>query len=86
MKSISRKISEYAYQFWMRHQMTEWPTVRQTAKSLSIKQAEIENAAGEEYCTQSYNCYPPQPFGEHEVCAMIPEVDEAWRHYYGQPH
>lgn len=82
--TLSEKIAKYAYRFWMRKGMTEWPTVRQTAHALRVRHQDIqdEEACGD-FCTAQYYCCPPQPFGDHDVQAMTADVDAAWKKYYG---
>lgn len=80
---LSKRIADYAYRHWMRAGMTKWPTVRQTAQALRIRQSQIadEENCGD-FCTAQYNCDPPQPFGDHDVQAMTPAVSAAWERYY----
>jgi len=83
MADLSKRIADYAYRFWMRAGMTEWPSVKRTARSLRIRQEDIENAEhGGDFCITQYLCDPPEPFGDHNVEAMTPAVDEAWKQYY----
>lgn len=81
---LGQRIARYAYRYWMRAGMTEWPSVRQTARALGLKQAEIEEASNgyDDYQLTQYFCNPPEPLADHSVEAMTPEVDEAWRKYY----
>jgi hypothetical protein len=81
--TLSERIAGYAYRYWMRKHMTEWPSVRQTARALGIRQSDIgdEEHSGD-FCTAQYNCDPPQPFGDHDVQAMTPAVSAAWEQYY----
>lgn len=80
---LSEKIAQYAYRHWMKKGMTEWPSVRQTARALGIRQSEIEEESGMgDFQTTQYYCHPPEPFGDHSVEAMTPEVEAAWAKYY----
>lgn len=44
--NLSERIAKYAYRYWMRAGMTEWPSVRRTARALRIRQTDIEEAEG----------------------------------------
>ncbi len=50
----------------------DWPTVREAARALKMKQADIIQLAEDssELCLDSYNVYPPQPMAEHFVYSM----------------
>lgn len=77
------RIARSAYRFWMKAEMTEWPTVQQVARRLRIRQSEIDECSGDgPYILTAYNSHPPQRLSEHYVEAMTPEVDAAWSAYY----
>lgn len=79
------RVAQYAYRYWMRHNMEEWPEVRTVARALRVKQADIDDHQGYgTYTISQYNTDPPQPLGNGSVEAMIPEVDAAWEAYYAR--
>lgn len=81
--TASERIAKYAYRYWMRQGMAEWPTVRQTARALGLRQAEIEEAGNgyDDFQLTQYFCDPAQPLAEHSVEAVTQDVDEAWCKY-----
>lgn len=83
MANLSQQIAGYAYRYWMRRGMTAWPTVRETAHALRIRQTEIEDRQGDGlFGLEAWNTNPPQSLGEHYVSAETPEVDVAWCGYW----
>lgn len=80
--TTSRRIANYAYRFWVKAEMTEWPTVRRVARALRIKQADVDDCeyAGE-YTLTGYNCEDFET-GDHLVEAMTRDVDIAWCAYW----
>lgn len=84
MSDLASQIAGYAFRYWKRHGMTEWPSVARTARALGVRQSEIEEASNgyDDFQLTQYYCHPPQPLGEHSVEAMTPDVDRAWCEYW----
>lgn len=77
------RIARYAFRFWKRAGMTEWPSVRQTARSLRITQGEVEDHSGDgPFFLTSYYTRPPEPLAEHFVEADTAEVEQTWEKYW----
>jgi hypothetical protein len=76
------RIAGYAYRYWHRHAMTEWPTVRQVRRALRLCNAEIENCSGDgPYQLTGYN-FEDAALGNLFVEADTPEVERAWCGYW----
>lgn len=73
-------VAEYAYRYWKRSGMTEWPTVRRASKSLGISQKDIEECQGNDYQLTGYS--DDEPVGDWFVEAMIDDVERDWCKYW----
>lgn len=81
--SEADRIAACAVRFWKRAGLTEWPTVRRVSKTLRIPQGAVESHAPDgPYITTAWNTERPEPFGEHYVEAMTPDVDAEWQKYW----
>lgn len=76
------RVAAYAYNFWMQHHMEEWPDVRQVARALRLRHAEIDDCSGDgRYQLTGYNVEGFK-LGDFSVEAMTPEVEVAWCFYW----
>jgi hypothetical protein len=76
------RIANYAYRHWIAAGMTEWPTVRQAARALRIRQEEIDECAGDgHYDLTGFNC-EDFSHGDYFVEATTPEVEKVWCAYW----
>jgi hypothetical protein len=80
MKNLEQRAARYATRHWLAASMTSWPTVRQVARALRVRQVEVEEAS--EGCgslmLQGCNCAR----GDLEVVADTPEIERAWCEYW----
>lgn len=78
----AERIAAYAYRFWMRADMTAWPTVRQVARAVHVKQVDIDECAGDgHYDLTGYNCEDFE-HGDYFVEATTRPVEVAWCKYW----
>lgn len=81
--TTAEKIAGYAFRFWKRSGMTDWPTVRQTARALRLRQEDIDEHSGDgAFYLTSYYTAPPEPLANHYVNADTPAVQAAWESYW----
>jgi hypothetical protein len=80
MVATSDLIAGYAYRFWIRRGMTEWPTVRHAARSLGITQGDIAECESGEYYLCGYR--DDEPLGDLTVEAATDAVEVAWCKYW----
>ena len=86
MSNPSERIARYAYRFWKRAGMTEWPTVRQVARSLGVRQRTISDYGGVDYEVTSYEYADDDDggyaIGDQFVESLIDEVEVDWCKYW----
>jgi hypothetical protein len=82
-KNLSQRIAGYAVRRWKACGMTGWPTVRETARALRIRQSEIEDREGDGlFFFEAYNTLPDEPLANHFVHAQTHDVDVALCAYW----
>lgn len=68
-EGIEAKIERYVRRYWSRHQ--EWPRVGRVARSLRLRQEEVQEASSAlPLMLTSYFVHPPDPLRDHfvEIC------------------
>lgn len=81
-QTIAERVAAYAYRHWIEAGMTEWPTVRQTARALRIRQCDIDECSGDgHYDLTGYNCEDFER-GDYFVEATTHPVEVAWCAYW----
>lgn len=69
--TLEAKLRRYVERRFKESGNTEWPTVREAARALRVRQAEVEQAAQEHpFMLTSYFVSPPDPIANHfiEIC------------------
>ncbi len=80
--TTAARIANVAYRFWIRAEMTEWPTVRYVARRLGLRQLDIEECEGDgTFMLTMWNAYD-QKLGDYFVEADTPAVEAAWSDYW----
>lgn len=77
--SKNTRTADYAYRYWKRSGLTEWPTVRQAARATGISQREIEERSGVDYDLTGFE---EDPLGDQHVEAQTDEAEAAWCEYW----
>lgn len=77
------RIAAYAYRYWSRAKMEEWPTIRMAARALRLRQVDIEECEGDgTFILTAYNVGGGTPLGDHFIEAETPEVERDWAAYW----
>ena len=72
--SLPRRVWRYSERYFQRSGRTEFPTVRQVARALKVKQTDVEQAIEDDRLLMltSYNVIPRPTLGEHFVETFEP--------------
>lgn len=81
-QTFAERVARYAYRYWMRHHMEQWPTVAEAANALKIRRSDIEDCCGDgPYQLTGYN-RQKYTLGDLHVEAMTADVEAAWCAYW----
>ena len=73
------RVARFTERFAIERGLTEWPRVAEVARSLRVRQADVEQAAADDdrLMLTGYNL--TQRTGELFVEAQAPEIERTWR-------
>lgn len=78
----NERIARAAYRHWKQHDMTQWPIVRQLARSLRIRQQIFEDCSGDGLYQLTGVNVEDVRIGDLYVEATTPEVERDWCAYW----